>query len=67
MEQEGLKKLDDISRQIRLDVAKMFHKWGHGHFGGSYSCVEILATVFFHEPPKELPYTNQVGKGSRSN
>jgi transketolase len=48
MDQKQISELNDISKQIRIDVTKMFYKWGHGHFGGSFSAVEILAVLFFH-------------------
>lgn len=35
------------ARQIRLDCAEMFHNSHTGHFGGCYSCAEILATLYF--------------------
>jgi transketolase len=40
--------LVDVAKRIRIDVTKMFYKWGHGHFGGSFSAAEILAVLFFH-------------------
>jgi transketolase len=48
MNQERIIELNNIAKQMRIDVTKMFHKWGHGHFGGSFSAVEILTVLFFH-------------------
>jgi transketolase len=48
MNQNSIDELNGIAKSIRVDVTKMFHKWGHGHFGGSFSAVEILAVLFFH-------------------
>jgi len=39
--------LKEKIRQIRLDVAAMFFSSGHGHFGGSFSCAEIVGTLYF--------------------
>lgn len=35
------------SRQIRIDCTDMFHNSHTGHFGGSFSCAEIVATLYF--------------------
>ncbi len=40
--------LENRARQVRLDVTDMFYKWNSGHFGGSFSCVEILVALYFH-------------------
>jgi transketolase len=48
MDQKNIDELKGIAKRIRIDVTKMFHKWGHGHFGGSFSAAEILAVLFFH-------------------
>jgi len=36
------------ARQIRLDVLEMVYRRGAGHPGGSFSCAEILAALYFH-------------------
>jgi transketolase len=36
-----------VARQIRLDVLDMIYRAGSGHLGGSLSCAEILATLYF--------------------
>jgi transketolase len=48
MNKNNIDELNGIAKRIRIDVTKMFHKWGHGHFGGSFSAAEILAVLFFH-------------------
>jgi transketolase len=48
MKQNGIAVLDDVARQVRIDVTKMFKKWGYGHFGASFSSAEILSVIFFH-------------------
>lgn len=37
-----------IAQKGRLDVFNMLYKRGNGHWGGSASCAEILATLYFH-------------------
>lgn len=39
--------LRPICRQLRRDILTMTHAAGSGHPGGSLSCVEILATLYF--------------------
>jgi transketolase len=48
MEQEKIKELEDRAKRVRRDVTNMFYKWGHGHFGGSFSAAEILVVLYFH-------------------
>lgn len=36
-------------RKIKKQVLRMIHEAGSGHPGGSLSCVEILAVLFFHK------------------
>ena len=37
-----------IARKSRLEVFEMIYKRGNGHWGGSASCAELLATLYFH-------------------
>lgn len=39
--------LKEKIRQIRIDCADMFYRSGHGHFGGSFSCAELVGTLYF--------------------
>ena len=48
MSLDKIEKLNYVAKQIRIDVTKMFKKWGYGHFGASFSCAEILSVLFFH-------------------
>jgi transketolase len=48
MDKEKITELEAVSRQARKDITNMFYKWGHGHFGGSFSVVEILTALYFH-------------------
>lgn len=41
--------LQEIARQIRLDVLDMVYRREAGHLGGSFSAVEILAALYFHQ------------------
>jgi transketolase len=42
-----LGELRELSRQIRIDVVKSVGTAKSGHVGGSVSCAEILATLYF--------------------
>ncbi len=42
------KSIAEMARQIRVDTTNQFYKWGHGHFGGSFSAAELLAVLYFH-------------------
>jgi len=37
-----------IAQRSRLEVFSMIHQRGSGHWGGSASCAELLATLYFH-------------------
>lgn len=39
--------LEKIAKEIRKDIIKMLNEAGSGHPGGSLSCVEIMATLYF--------------------
>lgn len=46
-----IKKIDKIqyfAQQCRLDVFEMIHRRGNGHWGGSASSAEIIATLYCH-------------------
>ena len=43
-----IKELQGVARQIRLDVLDMVYRRQAGHPGGSFSCAEILAALYFH-------------------
>jgi len=42
-------KLETISRELRRDIVRMIGLAGSGHPGGSLSCVEILACLYFYK------------------
>jgi transketolase len=41
-------KIQYFAQQCRIDVFKMLHKQGNGHWGGSSSIAEILSTLYLH-------------------
>jgi transketolase len=45
----GEAQLEEISRQVRLDIVEMLHRAGSGHLGGSLSAADILVALFFKE------------------
>jgi transketolase len=44
-----INELQERARQIRLDVLDMVFRRKAGHPGGSFSCAEILACLYFHQ------------------
>ncbi len=42
-------RLETISRELRMDIVRMIGLAGSGHPGGSLSCVEILACLYFYK------------------
>ncbi len=57
---ELIKKLEDMARQLRIDVVEMIHCRGQGHPGGSLSPAEIMSVLFFHH--MRLDPQNRSGK-----
>lgn len=43
-----IRDLLETARHIRLDVLDMVYRRGAGHPGGSFSCAEMLAALYFH-------------------
>ncbi len=43
-----VRKLEDMAKQLRIDVVEMIHCRGQGHPGGSLSPAEIMSVLFFH-------------------
>jgi transketolase len=41
--------LQEIARQVRLDIVEMLYRAGSGHLGGSLSATDILVALFFAE------------------
>lgn len=41
--------IEEKARQIRLHVLQMIYQAGSGHPGGSLSCAEIIACLYFHQ------------------
>ena len=39
--------LQEVARQVRLDIVEMLFRAGSGHLGGSLSATDILVTLFF--------------------
>lgn len=44
---ENLIRAKDKAKDIRVDIIEMIHAAGSGHPGGSLSCADILATLYF--------------------
>lgn len=47
-------RLQEIARQVRIDIVRMLHAAGSGHLGGSLSATDLLVALFFgrlnHDP-----------------
>ena len=42
-----ISRLQELARQVRLDIVDMLYKAGSGHLGGSLSATEIMVSLFF--------------------
>ena len=40
-------KLQKITKEVKINTFNMLNQKGGGHYGGSFSCAEILVNVFF--------------------
>lgn len=46
MESETIiKKLEEVAHQLRVQVVKIYGRFGSGHIGGSLSIIEILSVL----------------------
>ena len=43
------KELKKIANEIRIDIINMVYEAGSGHPGGSLSCADILAVLYFNQ------------------
>lgn len=54
LSKEKVRELEKVVRELRRDILKMTTKAHSGHPGGSMSCIDILATLYFarmkHDP-----------------
>ena len=50
---KNLNYLKKTCNEIKLNAFQMLVKKGGGHFGGSFSCAEILTSLFFNVLKKE--------------
>ncbi len=46
---ELIKELEQMARQLRIDVIELIHGRSQGHPGGSLSPAEIMSALFFHQ------------------
>ena len=44
-----IKELETIAHQVRVQLVKIFGRFGSGHIGGSLSTEEILSVLYFNE------------------
>lgn len=43
------KELEEIARQLRINIITMVHKAKCGHFGGPFSCIDMIAALYFYK------------------
>jgi transketolase len=56
------KQLQEVARQIRLDIVEMLYQAGSGHVGGSLSATDVLVSLFFghmHLDPNNACYPDR--------
>ena len=41
--------LEDIARELRIDIITMVHKAKCGHFGGPFSLIDMLTALYFYK------------------
>jgi transketolase len=59
---ELIKELEQMAKQLRIDVIELIHCRGQGHPGGSLSPAEIMSALFFHQlriDPKRPDWENR--------
>ena len=44
---EELKELKKLSSKLRIDILELLERGGSGHIGGSFSCLEILISLYY--------------------
>ena len=44
-----IERLKKITKQVKISTLKMLNQKGGGHYGGSFSCAEILVNIFFSQ------------------
>lgn len=45
----SIPELEKIACQSRVKIIKMVHKAGCGHFGGPFSCIDMLTALYFYK------------------
>ena len=45
--EDKVKKLTEVSKEIRKDILLQVYSANSGHPGGALSCTDILATIYF--------------------
>ena len=57
---EELKELKKLSSKLRIDILELLERGGSGHIGGSFSCLEILISLYYKIMNKGIPnFTNK--------
>lgn len=46
--EQTVQQLEQVARELRVDILKMLHRSQSGHTGGSLSAIDIMTCLFFH-------------------
>ncbi|HBF13736.1 MAG TPA: transketolase [Deltaproteobacteria bacterium] len=49
MKKPSVAQLEEIARQLRIDILKMVHHAKCGHTGGPLSCIDLLTALYFYQ------------------
>ncbi|MBF0104256.1 MAG: transketolase [Deltaproteobacteria bacterium] len=49
MQTQSIQELTNIARHLRINIIKMVHNAGCGHFGGAFSSADMLTGLFFYK------------------
>lgn len=49
MQKKSVSELSQIAKELRVDIIKMVHGAGCGHFGGAFSLIDMLTALYFYK------------------
>jgi transketolase len=58
-----IKKLEDVTTQVRRDIVRMVHGVSSGHPGGALGCAEYIVSLYFEVMNHDPKNFNMDGKG----
>lgn len=48
-QKKSIQELQDIARQLRINIITMVYKAKCGHFGGPFSCIDMITALYFYK------------------